>query len=120
MTGAGRGWRLGGLIGAAMIFYVASAGGEPHVVDVQLRERMLPPPQRVLVVQQGDDVTLRWSSNHPMRVRLQGYNLDASIAPGTTTMTTFRALTAGRFKITTRDGVAPGETTLGYLEVRPR
>jgi hypothetical protein len=33
---------------------------------------------------------------------------------------TFRALTTGRFKITTRDGVTPGEATLGHLEVRPR
>jgi hypothetical protein len=115
-----RAGRYAALIGAVAITHAALAAGEARVLDVRLNERVLPPSQRVLVVREGEEVTIRWASNHPIRVRLQGYDLEASITPGRTVTMTFRASTPGRFKITTRDGITEGEAILGHLEVQAR
>lgn len=106
------------------------ASAEPRIIDLPVRERLLPRDQRVIRVLQGDDVTLRWTTNHELKVHLHGYDLEKTLKPGEAATMTFHARAAGRFPITvhTREAgsasAAPGregkEAVLGYLEVQPR
>jgi len=103
---------------------------EPRLIDLPVRERLLPRDLRTIFVQQGDDVTLRWTTNHELTVHLHGYDIEKKLKPGETTTMTFRARAAGRFPITVHStdagsaSAAPGregkEAVLGYLEVHPR
>ena len=106
------------------------AASEPRVIDLPVRERLLPRDQRIIRVQQGDDVTLRWTTNHELTIHVHGYDIEKRLKPGETATMTFQARAAGRFPITVHGthaasaGAAPGreakEAILGYLEVHPR
>jgi len=112
------------------ILIAGRASTEPRIIDLPVRERLLPRDQRVIRVQQGDDVTLRWTTNHELKVHLHGYDIEKTLKPGETATMTFQARAAGRFPITVHStdagpaGAAPGreakEAILGYLEVHPR
>ena len=107
------------------------ATAEPRLIDLPVRERLLPRDQRTIRVQLGDDVTLRWTTNHELTVHLHGYDIEKKIKPGETAIMTFNARASGRFPITVHSpggggagAAAPGregkEAVLGYLEVLPR
>ena len=112
------------------ILVPSQAMAEPRLIDLPVRERLLPRDQRVIRVQQGDDVTLRWTTNHELKVHLHGYDIEKTLKPGETATMTFHARAAGRFPITVHStdagpaSAAPGregkEAVLGYLEVQPR
>lgn len=108
----------------------SQATAEPRLIDLPVRERLLPPDQRIIRVQQGDDVTLRWTTNHELIVHLHGYDIEKRLKPRETATMTFHARAAGRFPITVHStdagsaSAVPGregkEAVLGYLEVQPR
>jgi FtsP/CotA-like multicopper oxidase with cupredoxin domain len=81
---------------------------------------MLPPEQRVIRVQRGDVVTLRWTSDRALTLHLHGYDIERRVTPGTTATMSFTAPATGRFSIEVHGGSAGREATLGYLEVHPR
>ena len=111
------------------ILIAGRASTEPRIIDLPVRERLLPRDQRVIRVQQGDDVTLRWTTNHELKVHLHGYDIEKTLKPGETATMTFQARAAGRFPITVHSTdagsarAAPGregkEAVLGHLEVHP-
>lgn len=67
-------------------------------------------------VEEGDQVTLRLTSDHPLEIHLHGYNLEAEVLPGEEAVLSFEAEITGRFEIEDHDT----ETALGALLVQPR
>jgi hypothetical protein len=97
---------------------VASAQAEPRLFDLELKDGRLPADQRLLRVQQGDEVTLKWTTDRPFTLHLHGYDLEAKLVPQTAVELRFTARAAGRFPLEIH---GPGtERTVGHLEVHPR
>lgn len=97
---------------------VVAAGAEPRIIDLALK-RGLPPEERRLVrVTQGDDVTLRWTTDAPLEIHLHGYDIEIKLVPGPPRATRFTARAAGRFPIEAHAGGR--DWTIAYLEVHPR
>jgi hypothetical protein len=91
-----------------------------RVIDLTIRGGALPPEQRVIRVQQGDAVTLRWTSDRRLTLHLHGYDIERRVTPETPAAMSFTARATGRFSIEVHGGQAGREATLGYLEVHPR
>jgi heme/copper-type cytochrome/quinol oxidase subunit 2 len=67
-------------------------------------------------VNEGVQVTLRWTSDIPVEVHVHGYDLEEEVSPGEETDLSFEANLAGRFEIEEHET----ETELGALLVQPR
>jgi FtsP/CotA-like multicopper oxidase with cupredoxin domain len=91
-----------------------------RVIDLAIRGGTLPLEQRLIRVQQGDVVTLRWTSDRVLTLHLHGYDVEQRVVPGTPATMTFTARATGRFAIEVHGGQAGRDTTLAYLEVHPR
>ncbi len=98
---------------------VPSAGAEPRVIELALRNGRLPEDRRVVRVSQGDEVTLRWTTDRPLTVHLHGYDIETKLSPGTSVSTRFTARATGRFAIEVH-GDRGEERIVAYLEVHPR
>ena len=91
---------------------------EPRLFDLELKDGRLPADQRLLRVRQGDDVTLKWTTDRPFTLHLHGYDLEAKLVPQTAVELRFTARATGRFPLEIH---GPGtERTVGHLEVHPR
>ena len=97
----------------------AGAGAEPRVVELALRDGQLPEDRRVVRVRQGDEVTLRWTTDRPLTVHLHGYDIEAKLSPGVPVSIRFTARATGRFAIEVH-GDRREEHIVAYLEVHPR
>lgn len=97
----------------------AGAGAEPRVIELALRNGRLPEDRRVVRVQQGDEVTLRWTTDQPCTLHLHGYDIEERLVPGTPVSMRFTAHATGRFPIEIH-GARGEERIVGYLEVHPR
>lgn len=103
----------------ALAFAIASsAGAEPRAVELTLRSGALLEADRVVRVRQGDDVTLRWTSDVPLDVHLHGYDIEITVVAGAPRVMRFAARATGRFPIEAHAGTRTW--TIGYLEVHPR
>jgi hypothetical protein len=97
---------------------IGAAVAEPRLFDLELKDGRLPPDQRLLQVRQGDDVTLKWTTDRPFTLHLHGYDLEARLVPQSAVELRFTARAAGRFPLEIH---GPGtERTVGHLEVHPR
>jgi hypothetical protein len=112
-----RPWAL--LAAVAFAFLVAGgAWAEPRLFDLTLKDGVLAESQRLLRVNQGDEVTLKWTTNRPFTLHLHGYDLEARLVPQTAVELRFTARATGRFPLEIH---GPGtERTVGHLEVHPR
>ena len=97
----------------------AGAGAEPRVIELAVKNGQLPEEQRVVRVRQGDEVTLRWTTDRPFTLHLHGYDIEEKLAPGVLFPMRFTARATGRFPIEIH-GAHGTERTVGYLEVHPR
>lgn len=70
----------------------------------------------VMQVAQGDEVSLKISSDHADELHVHGYDLHASVKPGAPTVLSFRADRSGRFTMELHHS----NVELGALEVQPR
>jgi siroheme synthase len=106
---------------AMMTLLVAQPSmAEPRTIDLVIRGGSLPPERRVIRVQQGDAVTLRWTSDQALTLHLHGYDVERRVVPGATATMSFTARATGRFPIEVHASEGRRATTLGYLEVHPR
>ena len=55
--------------------------------------------ESTLTVNQGDTVTIDWTSDLPLLVHLHGYNIEAEVGPGVTAPMNFEAHATGRYDI---------------------
>lgn len=127
--------RIQSILGKCFLlaFLVWTAG--PAIIGVQASELTfnlrfengrVPENMRLVRVQQGDVVTLRWSVDQPVILHLHGYDIERRIEPGTVGEFTFTAGVTGRFPVhvhttATRIGsLAHKEAPIVYIEVYPR
>ena len=97
----------------------AGTGTGPRVIELAIRDGRLPEDRRVVRVQQGDEVTLRWTTDRPCTLHLHGYDIEEKLAPGTPVSMRFTARATGRFPVEIH-GLRGEERVIGYLEVHPR
>jgi hypothetical protein len=91
---------------------------ESRLFDLALKDGRLAESQRLLRVQQGDEVTLKWTTDRPFTLHVHGYDLEAKLVPQTAVELRFTARATGRFPLEIH---GPGtERTVGHLEVHPR
>ena len=104
--------------GAFAFLAAGGARAEPRLFDLTLKDGLLPESQRLLRVNQGDEVTLKWTTDRPFTLHLHGYDLEARLVPQTPVELRFTARATGRFPLEIH---GPGtERTVGHLEVHPR
>ena len=117
MTGSRVRWVR--LLAALLVsIVVAGASAEPRLFDLALTDGRLPEAQRLLKVVQGDEVTLKWTTDRPFTLHLHGYDLEAQLVPASPVELRFTAKATGRFPMEIH---GPGvERTVGHLEVHPR
>jgi hypothetical protein len=87
---------------------------QERAYDVAIEDGAMSPAE--ISVEEGDQVTLRLTSDRPMEVHLHGYDLEEEVLPGEETDLSFEAEITGRFEIEDHDT----ETALGALLVQPR
>jgi FtsP/CotA-like multicopper oxidase with cupredoxin domain len=105
---------------AALLAVSIAVAADNRVIDLAIRNGAVPADQRLIKVNQGDDITIRWTSDKPATVHLHGYDIEKAIAPTAPVTMRFSARATGRFPIELH-GSKPGqESVLGYLEVHPR
>ena len=103
-----------------------SAQAADVIFDLRVERGRVPANMRVIRVKQGDNVTLRWSSDRAINLHLHGYDIEKNLEPGSAAEMTFHARATGRFPVevhTSKAGAAAhahGEAPLVQIEVHPR
>lgn len=118
-----QGLRPGCLITLGLTLMLAvgpAVGAEPRVIELAIQAGALPAPQRVVRLPQGEEVTLRWTTDLPVTLHLHGYDIETAVKPGAPATMTFRARATGRFPITLHRAHGGAEAVVGYVEVLPR
>jgi siroheme synthase len=108
------------LLATMTMLMVQTSMAESRIIDLVIRGGSLPLEQRVIRVQQGDTVTLRWTSDQALTLHLHGYDVERRVVPGATATMSFTARATGRFPIEVHGSEGRRAMTLGYLEVHPR
>lgn len=109
------------LLVLSMLALAGQAVAEARVFDLAVRASELAPEVRVLRVRQGDEVTLRWTSDRALTIHLHGYDIEKKVpSAGEPTIIRFTARATGRFPIEVHDASHGQPKVLGYLEVHPR
>jgi FtsP/CotA-like multicopper oxidase with cupredoxin domain len=97
---------------------IGTARAETRVFDLALKNGQLPENQRLVRVTQGDEVTLKWTTDRPYTLHVHGYDLETKLVPQTPVELKLTARATGRFPMEIH---GPGtERTIGHLEVHPR
>jgi hypothetical protein len=97
---------------------VAVARAETRLFELVLAGGQLPESQRLVRVTQGDEVTLKWTTDRAYTLHIHGYELEAKLLPQAPVELKFTARATGRFPMEIH---GPGtERTVGHLEVHPR
>jgi hypothetical protein len=91
-----------------------AAGARERTLDVSIEGGEMSPAE--ISVNEGDQVTLRMSSDKPMELHVHGYDVEQEVEPGQTARLRFEADLTGRFEIEDHET----ERELGVLQVRPR
>ncbi len=113
------------LLGLGVLFFAlrpdSTTSTEPatdaereRVYDVAIEDGAMNPAE--ISAEEGDQVTLRLTSDSPVEVHLHGYDLEEEVSPGEETVLSFEANLTGRFEIEDHET----ETELGALLVQPR
>ncbi len=110
---------IGAAFAATLLLVVGEGAAQTQVFELSVHNGELPVEQRVVRVRQGDDVTLRWTTDKVLSIHLHGYDIERSLSPRSPVSMRFTARATGRFPIETH-GHRGGERTLAYVEVHPR
>jgi hypothetical protein len=94
--------------------------------DIKIERGRVPDTMRLIRVNEGDVVKLRWTSDQPIVLHLHGYDIEKRVAPGAITELAFTAYATGRFPIHVHaqgagaGGHAREDAQLATVEVYPR
>ncbi len=94
--------------------------------DIKIEHGRVPDTMRLIRVNEGDVVKLRWTSDQPLVLHLHGYDIEKRIAAGAVTELGFTAYATGRFPIHVHaqgagaGGHAHEDAPLATIEVYPR
>jgi hypothetical protein len=113
----------------ASLLITAWSAGVPAAeltFDMKIERGRVPDTMRLIRVDEGDLVKLRWTSDQPLVLHLHGYDIEKRIAAGVVTELTFTAYATGRFPIHVHaqgpgaGGHAHEDAPLATIEVYPR
>jgi hypothetical protein len=122
-------WMTPWLLGLASILAVlltpAVAQSSEITFDLKIEKGRVAQSMRLIRVQQGDAVKLRWTSDRPIVLHLHGYDIETKVEPGAVAEMAFAARATGRFPVEehkpkAQGGHSHGEAPLVRIEVRPR
>jgi hypothetical protein len=94
--------------------------------DIRIVRGRVPDTMRLIRVNEGDVVKLRWTSDRPLILHLHGYDIEKRLAASAVTELGFTAYATGRFPIHVHaQGAAAGghaheDAPLAIIEVYPR
>ena len=94
--------------------------------DIKIERGRIPDTMRLIRVNEGDVVKLRFESDQPIVLHLHGYDIERRVAAGVITELAFTAYATGRFPIHVHaQGAGAGgheheEAPLATIEVYPR
>jgi hypothetical protein len=94
--------------------------------DIKIERGRVPDTMRLIRVNEGDVVKLRWTSDQPIVLHLHGYDIEKRVAPGAIIELAFTAYATGRFPIHVHaqgagaGGQAHEDAPLATIEVYPR
>ena len=94
--------------------------------DIKIEHGRVPDTMRLIRVNEGDVVKLRWTSDQPLILHLHGYDIEKRAAAGAVTELAFTAYATGRFPIHVHaqgagaGGHAHEGAPLATIEVYPR
>lgn len=85
----------------AVLLAAACEDREPQDIafEMEIVGGELTADESTLTVNQGDTVTIDWTSDLPLLVHLHGYNIEAQVGPGETAPMNFEAHATGRYDI---------------------
>ena len=118
-----RRWSAGATVPVltAMFLLIAGEGAaESPVFELSVRNGELPLERRVIRVRQGDDVTLRWTTDQALAIHLHGYDIELPLSPAAPDTMRFTARASGRFPIEFHAHGRGGHRVLAHFEVHPR
>jgi heme/copper-type cytochrome/quinol oxidase subunit 2 len=87
---------------------------QERIYDVAIEGGVMSPDE--ISVEEGDFVTLRFTSESPVEVHIHGYDLEEEVSPGEEAELSFEADATGQFEIEDHET----EAQLGTLLVQPR
>lgn len=111
---------LGAAIAAAPVLVAGEGAAQARVFELALRNGDLAVEQRVVRVRQGDDVTLRWTTDRTLTLHLHGYDIETRLSPAAPASMRFTARASGRFPIESHAHGQGGHRVLAHVEVLPR
>jgi len=94
--------------------------------DIKIERGRVPDTMRLIRVNEGDIVKLRWTSDQPLVLHLHGYDIEKRVVAGAVTELAFTAYATGRFPIHVHaqgagaGGHAREDAPLAIIEVYPR
>ena len=112
---------LTGVVGFALL-----ASAAELTLDVRVDKGRVPESLRLIRVNQGDVVKLRWHVDRPMVLHLHGYDIEKRVQPDAVVEMNFTARATGRFPLHAHTSGASAsdrsheEAPLLYVEVYPR
>jgi hypothetical protein len=92
---------------------------DASLIEIAVRGGKVELPDNRIVVTQGAEVQLHWTSDRPIVLHLHGYDIEARVAPDAPATMAFRARLAGRFPVSEHRQDASHHRALLYLEVHP-
>jgi hypothetical protein len=110
----------------ALITAGAPAVAAELTFDIKIDHGRVPDTMRLIRVNEGDVVKLRWTSDQPIVLHLHGYDIEKRVAPDAVTELAFTAYASGRFPIHVHaqgagaSGPAHEDAPLATIEVYPR
>jgi hypothetical protein len=110
----------------ALITAGAPAVAAELTFDIKIDHGRVPDTMRLIRVNEGDVVKLRWTSDQPIVLHLHGYDIEKRVAPDAVTELAFTAYATGRFPIHVHaqgagaSGHAHEDAPLATIEVYPR
>jgi hypothetical protein len=107
---------------AAAAVVALGAFGEPApdaVFELSLSRGKLATASNTLRVRRAQRVELKWSSDRPIVLHLHGYDLEATVTPGSPASMAFTANVTGRFPISEHTRGKGHHRAVLYLEVHP-
>ena len=113
----------------ALLLIAAGSVGAPAAeltFDIKIEHGRIADTMRLIRLNEGDVVKLRWTSDQPLVLHLHGYDIEKRIAAGSVTEFGFTAYATGRFPIHVHaqgagaGGHAHEDPPLATIEVYPR
>ena len=105
---------------AAMQLVSGESAAETRAFELAVRNGELPAELRVVRVRQGDDVTLRWTTDKALSIHLHGYDIEMPLTPAGAVSMKFTARASGRFPVEIHAHGRGGHRVLAHVEVHPR